>query len=212
MKKLERTDNNITRIVLSFCGACENLFVLENYYLNAGILTYPQYVNYLSQIALCIELGMKSILLNEGDIPKTHDIKELYALMPQSFRDMLVNNPFPKKTIEKSLEKIKNMFEECRYMKSENLDFFLDKSIVNKDKKIILSQVKRLQNFNFIIILLDKIKEFYIYLNSFIDRKNIFKNIVKNQVSYRLENTAILNAISKYTEEMKRIQPQLVYK
>jgi len=50
---------------------------------------------------------MKSILLNEGDIPKTHDIKELYALMLQSFRDMFVNNPFPKKTIEKSLEKIK---------------------------------------------------------------------------------------------------------
>ena len=108
---------------------------------------------------------MKSILLNEGDIPKTHDIKELYALMLQSFRDMFVNNPFPKKTIEKSLEKIKNMFEECRYTKSENLDFFLDKSIVTKDNKIILSQAKRLQNFNFIIILFDKIKEFYDYLN-----------------------------------------------
>ena len=211
MKKLERTDNSITRIVLSFCGACENLFVLENYYLNSGILTYPQYVNYLSQIALCIELGMKSILLNEGDIPKTHDIKELYALMPQSFRDIFVNNPFPKKTIEKSLEKIKNMFEECRYMKSENLDFFLDKSIVNKDNKIILSQLQRLQNFNFIIILLDKIKEFYEYLNNCVDRKNIFKNFTKNNISFKTDNTVLLNAISKYTDELKRIQSQLVY-
>jgi len=211
MKKLERTDNNIMRIALSFFGACENLLVLEDYFIKIGILTYPQYVNYLSQIALCIELGMKSILLNEGDIPKTHDIKELYALMPPSFRDMFLNNPFPKKTIEKSLEKIRNIFEEFRYMKTENLDFFLDKSILTKDNKIILSQLQRLQNFNFIIILLDKIKDFYKFLNNCIDTNNIFKNVTKNKVSYKTENTDLLNAISKYTVELKRIQPQLVY-
>lgn len=199
------------KIVLGFFGANENLQILEAEYLNNDIITVPQYANFLSQVALCIELGMKSILLNEDDIPKTHDIKELYNMLPQSFRDMFVNNPFPIKTIEKSLDEIKNIFEDFRYMNTAHLGFFIDKSIFTTDYKIIFSQAQRLQNFQFIIYLFDKIKEFYNHLVTSIDRQSFFKNTEKKQFTFKFDNTALLEAINKYNEKLKKIQPQITF-
>ena len=204
--KVERTDDNIMKIALSFFGACENLNVLEREYLIVNKITFPQYANYLSQVAVCIELGMKSILINEGDFSKTHDIKELYHKLPVSFQKMFENNPFPKKTIEKSLEKIKNAFMDFRYMNTENLDFFVEKSIFTPDKHVLLSEVRRLQNFNFVIILLDKILEFYNFINSCIDKKSIFRNITNKQISFKKKNDELMDAIKKYNEKIKTIQ------
>jgi flagellin-specific chaperone FliS len=199
------------KIVLSFFGANENLQVLEGEYLKKDIITFPQYTNFLSQVALCIELGMKSILLNEDNVLKTHDLKELYNKMPKSFHDMFENNPFPKKTIEKSLNEIKKIFEDFRYMNTEHLGFFTDKIIFTTDYKVIFSQVRRLQNFQFIIYLFDKIKEFYNYLSGCIDKENIFKNTGKKQFTFTIKNTALLSAINQYNEELKKTQPQLTY-
>ena len=211
MKELPRTDDSIMKIALSFFGANENLNILEVEYKRNDIITVPQYVNYLSQVALCIELGMKCILLNEDNIPKTHDIKELYYKMPIVFREIFEKNPFPIKTIEKSLDIIKNAFEDFRYMKTDHLDFFLEKSIFTTDYKIIFSQVRRLQNFNFIIVLLEKITDFYNFIYNCIDKKYFFKDITKKHFSLKKKNTELLEAIGKYNEERKKIQGQLIY-
>jgi len=205
MKVVKRTDDNITKILTSFIGSCENLMLLENEILKIDKITIPQYANYLSQIALCVELGMKSILINENDIYKTHDLKELYSKMPSAFRDMFENNPFPKKTIDKSLEKIKTIFEDFRYMNIENFSFFLDKSIFDTDYKIIFSQVLRLQNFQFIIFFLNEIKKFRKFLNKCID-KDFFKNIEKRGFTFKVDSENINKAIKKYHDEIKNIQ------
>lgn len=205
MKVVKRTDDNITKILTSFIGSCENLMLLENEILKINKITIPQYANYLSQIALCIELGMKSILINENDIYKTHDLRELYYKMPSAFRDMFENNPFPKKTIDKSLEKIKTIFEDFRYMNIENFSFFLDKSIFDTDYKIVFSQVLRLQNFQFIIIFLNEIKKFHKFLNKCID-KDFLKNIEKKGFTFKVDTENINKTIKKYHDEIKNIQ------
>jgi len=203
VKKLQRTDDNIMKILLGFFGATENLLVLIKEYQKIEKITYPQYVNYLSQVALCIELGMKSILLFEDDIIKTHDLKELYYKMPQAFHSTFENHPFPKRTIDKSLDKIKNIFEDFRYFRTEHLDFFIEKSILSTDFKIIFSQVKRLQNFLFIMLLLDRIDQFYNYLIKYVDRSS-FLNIDKKQFTFTKDNTALLKAINRYFEDLKK--------
>ena len=205
MKKVQRTDDNILKIVMSFLGSYENLVILENEILKREKLTIPQYANYLSQIALCIELGMKSILINENDVYKIHDLKELYNMMPKAFREMFEKTTYPKKTIEKSLEEIRNIFEDFRYMNTEHLGFFMDKIIFDTNYHIVFSQVKRLQNFQFILILLDKIKEFYQFLDENID-KNIFKNFNNNKFTLKIDNSVFDEPIKKYHEELSRIQ------
>ena len=210
-KNLQRTDDIIMKISLSFFGANENLLILEKEYLKKKIITFPQYVNFLSQVALCIELSMKTILLIENDIPKTHNLKILYKKMPKVFHDLFENSPFPMKTIERSLEKIKNIFEELRYMNTDNIDFFIDKNIFTKDKEVIFSQARRLQNFIFIIHLFDKIKEYFNYITNY-TKNNILKDVDNKQLSNKPDNTALLKAINNYTEELKKVQPQLIYK
>jgi hypothetical protein len=202
-KREERTDNNIMKIILSFFGANENLLILEKEYLAKDIITIPQYVNFLSQVALCIELGMKSILIQKEDILKTHDLKELYYMMPKTFLDKFEKSMFPKKTIEKSLEKIRNIFEDFRYMKIEHLDFFVDNIIFTMDYKVIFSQILRLQNFRFIIFLLDEIKAFYNYLYESVN-KNYLMNFKNKNFTLKPDNTELLKAINKYYEDKKQ--------
>ena len=207
---IKRTDDLIMKTALSFFGANENLLILEEKYLEKNIITFPQYVNFLSQVALCIELGMKTILLNEGDIPKVHDLDVLYKKMPKAFRDMFENNPFPQKTITKYLEKIRNAFEDFRYMNTKHLDFFLDKSILTQDNKIILDQARRFQFFLFIIHLYDTIKNFYNQIYSIMDKSTLV-SIGKKVLPNVKDNTVLLKAIHEYTEALKELQPQLVY-
>jgi hypothetical protein len=205
MKTVPRTDDNILKIVSSFMGASENLILLENAILKEGKLTLPQYANYLSQIALSIELGMKSILINESDIIKTHDLQELYNKMPVAFRNMFEKTVYPKKTVDKSLEKIKVIFEEFRYMDIRNLGFFLDKSVFDTNYHIIFNQVMRLQNFQFILFLLDKIKDFYRFLDKNID-KTIFQEFDNRSFTFRIDASSLDKAIQKYHSELKSVQ------
>jgi len=186
MKKIQRTIDEKIKIILSYIGAYTNLVLLENELLKKETLPIPQYVNYLSQVALCIELGMKSIILNQNDMDKTHDLKELYNNMPDSFHEMfekvacyehIVCN---KETIDNFLEEIKNIFEEFRYMNLEHFAFFLDKSVVNKERQIIVSEIKELQSFKFILILLDEIREFHEYLDSQRDKSKDVDKILEN--------------------------------
>jgi len=202
-KREERTDNTIMKIILSFFGANENLLILEKEYLAKDIISIPQYVNFLSQVALCIELGMKSILIQKEDIIKTHDIKELYYMMPKTFLDKFEKSMFPKKTIEKSLDEIKNIFEDFRYMKIEHLDFFVGKIIFTMDYNVIFSQIMRLQNFRFIIFLLDEIKAFYNYLYDSV-KKNYLMNFKNRNFTLKPDNSELLKAINKYNEDKKQ--------
>jgi len=199
----ERTDDSIMKIILSFFGANENLLILEKEYLVKDIITIPQYVNFLSQVALCIELGMKSILIQKEDILKTHDLKELYYMMPKTFLDKFEKSMFPKKTIEKSLDKIKNIFEDFRYMKIEHLDFFVDKTVFTMDYKVVFSQILRLQNFRFFIFFLDEIKAFYNYLYESVN-KDYLMNFKNRNFTLKPDNTELLKAINKYNEDKKQ--------
>jgi hypothetical protein len=205
MRTVQRTDDAILKIIMSFLGSYENLILLEDGIQRKEKITLPQYANYLSQIALCIELGMKSILINETDIYKTHDLKELYGKMPSAFRDMFEKRSYPKKTIDKSLEKVKTIFEDFRYVNIENIAFFLDKSVFDTDYHIVVSQVMRLQNFQFIIILLDEIKKFHRFLNEYVN-KDVFKKIGKKRFTFTFDTKHLDNALSKYHDELKNIQ------
>ncbi|WP_461257077.1 hypothetical protein, partial [Treponema sp. R80B11-R83G3] len=150
-------------------------------------------------------LGMKSILINEDNVFTIHDLKELYYKMPEAFRKKFESTTYPKKTIEKSLEEIKNIFIDFRYMNTDHLGFFVDKIIFTTDYKIDFSQVKRLQNFQFITILLYEIQVFYNYIVKKVD-KAFLDNFGKKQFTLKPDNTELCESIKKYNEELKKVQ------
>jgi hypothetical protein len=86
MKKEPWTDKPVVEIKLAFLGATSNLCLLENKLLDIENISLYQYTNYLSQMGLCIELGLKSIISNSKEFEHTHDLKRLFFDTPKAFR------------------------------------------------------------------------------------------------------------------------------
>jgi hypothetical protein len=158
MKKEERNDKSIVEIKLAFLGATKNLYLLENALINIENLPLYQYSNYLSQIALCIELGMKSIIINNKDFLHCHDLKILFEQTHSEFQKKIMakNNNF-----NQNIEDIRNIFKDFRYMKTDStLKQYLDKIIINNDKTINIKEAINLDSYKFLRLLLDEIVEF----------------------------------------------------
>jgi len=127
MNEVQRADGEIFKLTEGFFGEYENLSLLENGLLKKGILPEYQYANYLSRIAFCIEIGMKTIINIESGIEKTHHLDCLYNMMPNVFRNMVVNKSGKsEENIKTYLQKIRNIFIEFRYMEKKNLEYFLE--------------------------------------------------------------------------------------
>ena len=199
MRIYKRTDDNILNMALSFLGAKDNLLLLENCLVKKKIITIHQYSNYLSQVAFCIELGMKTALLNENDIEEIHDLKILYDKMPDVFHEMC-EKQIKKKSINAYLTRMCKIYTEFRYMNTKNLVSFLDENNLDKQGYVNFIEVPNNKGFLILRTLLYEVKKIHKTMYGFIDINQLL-NIGNDAISKK--------KIKKIHEELRRIQSSL---
>jgi hypothetical protein len=173
--KEPRNENTIIQIKLAFEGARRNLCLLETALLNIINIHLGQYSNYLSQVALCIELGLKSIIINTYDLEYIHDIEKLFSMTPNVFQEKFKTLYPDDKIFIQNMSNTKKMFEKFRYMElNSNLKEYLDANIINEDRTVNFQKVVELSNFQFLGILLDEIVEYEKFI-----RKETVKQIAE---------------------------------
>jgi len=194
MGKKIRTDNSIIEIKLAFWGATKNLYLLEKILVHIENMPIYQYCNYLSQVALCIELGLKTIIVNTDDFDQIHCLDKLFFKSPEAFQKVF-KSLFPDDELFNSnISSIKNIFKDFRYMELDStLKEYLDESIINSDKTINFKNAFNLQNVQFLHILLDNIKEY---------EKNIREETLKYMTDLDFSNNDIINQYSKLLKKV----------
>ena len=121
----------------AFFAEYENSKLLEKELTVKDRLPMWQYANYLSRIAFCIELGMKTIISIEKSFDNIHCLDELYKLMPDVFREMIEKMTGWKNEIIEKIESIKKIFVEFRYM---NMNWTLPQPVY-KVKQLSLNNI-----------------------------------------------------------------------
>jgi hypothetical protein len=81
--------------------------------------------------AFSIELGIKAMLLLAGSPPKTHNLAQLFSLLPQPIQQQIIAScGKPREAFDQSLAAIANVFDEWRYIyESEGMN--LDNSFLS---------------------------------------------------------------------------------
>jgi hypothetical protein len=132
--------NSELTITSAFIGASKNFFIIENYFYELNKIPLNQYLNYLSQLAFCLELGLKNIIKITSKVWKSHDLEILF-----SEADKETNSNFSKKFFGSYnnkfkqdflvlLKNTKNLFEEARYCYGNSLNYFFhDQYLINND-------------------------------------------------------------------------------
>jgi hypothetical protein len=156
-----RTDDLIVQIKLAFMGAVSNLYLLEEKLAQIGNISLYQYSNYLSQVAFCIELGLKSVIINTDNVEHTHEIEYLFSRMPQEFQENFRSLYPNDKTFESNMTDVKEIYIDFKYMQTEsNLRKYLEENIINSNGTINFKLVINLPIVQFLQNLLDKIMEY----------------------------------------------------
>jgi hypothetical protein len=192
----KKLDDDILKFNQAFFAEYENLGLLEKGLSVKNRLPVWQYANYLSRIAFCIELGMKTIITVKDSVEQIHCLDKLYKMMPDVFRLMVEKKTGWKNEILEKLELIKKIFVEFRYMEIEHLPFFLDESVLDNGH-IIFSKARDIPNYGFVRILLEEIMDYYKFLNNNID-KTLFSSMNWDIDSDKIQEM--------YKEELKRVQ------
>jgi hypothetical protein len=189
---IKRSEKTIIEIKLAFLGTSKNFYLLEeNLVKNKNIDIY-QYSNYLCQIAFCIELGLKSLIIDKYNVEKEHDLYKLFCNTPTEFQNKfkeLYNN---KSLIDSFFYHTKYLFIYLRYMELSKLRFFLDKCFINSDKSINIENSLKQENVKFLQDLLDEIKKFHI------EKRQILVNEI-------LKNGSDINSIKDVIDTLERI-------
>jgi hypothetical protein len=215
LRKLQKADKQITLVYAGFIGTLNNLLLLENILVKQEKIRFEQYVNYLSQIAFCIELGMKSISLIRDDTDKTHNLKELYNEMPEPFRKFYektatIKTLYGIKTTEESLERIANIYTEFRYMSLTNMPLFLlNDSFDPASSIVVFSKACCHQNIRFLTQFTAVLLGFYNHMENNIDIKSMFKDCPKMEpFSLDIPDSVIIeynNATNRYCKELEKM-------
>jgi len=198
---MSNNDHEIGDKILKFCesffGEYENLNLLEAELLKKNILPEWQYINYLSRLAFCTEVGMKTILNIESSIGNKHNLIEIFKKMPDVFRESVEKKSgISIEKIEAFLESIKNIFVDFRYMEKKSLECFIE-GVTFDNGNIVFSTAINNQNYLFIRQLLEETMEYNKYLNKNINRKLFLS---KNW------ETDIDEIKALFYQELKRIQ------
>jgi hypothetical protein len=198
MKKETRTDTTLIHIKLAFLGASWNLCLLEAKLMEAENIPLYQYSNYLSQLAFCIELGLKGMIINTDDFDCIHDIEKLFSMSPAAFQTKF-KSQYPDDVFKSNISNMKNIFEDFRYMKSEStLNEYLDSSVINNDRSINLRKVTGLISFQILRELLEAIFE--------------YEEFIRNESLKQMQNTDCKDIdyyIRRHTDFLKNNKPIL---
>jgi hypothetical protein len=195
-----RSDESIVQIKESFQGAIRNLCLLKDKLIEIENIHLYQYSNYLLQIALCIELGFKSMIVNANDFECTHDLEALFSMTPEVFQQKFKSMFSDDNTVKDNLTKMKDIFVDFRYMKRGNIfNEFLDTTIINNDTTININEAAKLFNFQFLFKLLEETIE--------------YEKFYTTENARRMENIDLSDPdsnIRQFTELLKTNQPNVV--
>jgi hypothetical protein len=148
-----RSNESIMEIKLAFFGATNNLYLLEEILVKNNYVKLYQYNNYLCQIAFCIELGLKSIIIDKKNVEKIHDLKKLFSMTPIEFQNNFKSLYNDERAFNSYMSSSKNAFVYLRYMQLKCLRMYLDENLINPDSSINIVKsmdqlnVKFIQNF-----------------------------------------------------------------
>jgi len=194
-----RNINSIMKIKLAFFGASKNFYLLEKSLALLGNIPVYQYSNYLSQLAFCVELGLKSIIINAGDFECVHDISDLYSKTPEAFQVKYMSRFNDKALFTSCMEKTKNMFEIFRYFDSDMPKEYFQEKVINSDQSINFRESITLPEVEFLQIMLEEIIVYEKYVRD--------EAVKANQM---LDASDIDATIQNFTEEIKRVQSNII--
>ena len=127
-------------ITSAFIGASKNFFIIEEHFFCTNNIPLNQYLNYLSQLAFCIELGLKNIIKITNKVWKSHDLETLFTAADEETNHNFskkffgsFNENFQRQFLD-LLSKCKCLFEEARYCHGNSLSlFFHDQYLIEND-------------------------------------------------------------------------------
>ncbi|MDR1838919.1 MAG: hypothetical protein LBQ93_04950 [Treponema sp.] len=160
MNKETQIDKSVIQIKLAFAGATLNLCLLENKFKEMKNIPIYQYTNYLSQLALCVELGLKSIIINSNEFECIHDLGKLFSSTPDVFQQK-IKSVYSEETFNSNISILKKIVVDFRYMKlCSTLREYFDESMINNDQTINLEEATNQVNLKFLRLLLEEIQEY----------------------------------------------------
>ena len=134
-------------ITSAFLGASKNFFIIEDHFFLIKNIPLNQYLNYLSQLAFCLELGLKNIIKITNKVWKSHDLEELFYEANKETNGIFCKKFFGsynekfKNEFLTLLGKIKYLFEEARYCYGSSLAYFFHDRFLVKDDIIGFNEI-----------------------------------------------------------------------
>jgi hypothetical protein len=162
VKELNKPIDAMVMIHEAAHGQIKVVRLIENTIRDKCVPLYS-YTNYLFQLALCIELLIKTIVLMEKDCIQDHDLRKLFDFLPESFKNEIYKSR-GKKIIEDTLEISKNMFIELRYLVNygePSLGLFLTKKVINDNNTVCMKKISKLESLKNLILLRDELVDFH---------------------------------------------------
>jgi len=173
---IKRNEKTIIELKLAFFGATNNFYILEENLIKYKNVNIYQYSNYLCQIAFCIELGLKSLIIDRNKVEKTHDLYKLFCNTPMNFQNKFKEIYNDKRLLNSYFSNTKYLFVYLRYMQLSSLKMFLDKNIINSDYSINIEKSLEQEIVVFLQDLLDGIifyhkEKWQMLINKISDKK-----------------------------------------
>jgi hypothetical protein len=207
--ELQKNEAELT-ITNAFLGAIGNLRIIENYLYDAKIIFAYNYFNYISLLALSIELGLKNIIKITNTIQKTHDLNELFIMADNETKNIFSEkffktniNYISKQDFFRILNEVKDLFEETRYCSGKSLRFFINNECMTKEGYIDLIKIAQ-ENKPFIALrlLLAELIEYHNF-----NHTNAIKDIDINK-DFAKQIEIIMKNKTKIQENLEIVEKQ----
>jgi len=178
-------------ITSAFTGASKNMFIVIEEFKKLKYIPLNQYLNLLSQLAFCIELGLKNIIKITSKIWKSHDIEYLFFEADKETNNIISKKFFGsyKPEFEKEfldlLKNINNLFEEARYCNGNSLKSFYNDRYLKKDDIVDFCMIiEENKPIIMLILFLEELGEYhnFVHTNSLKNTKHLadpMPNIIK---------------------------------
>jgi len=169
-------------ITSAFTGASKNMFIVEEEFYNRKHIPLNQYLNYLSQLAFCLELGLKNIIKITNKIWKSHDLEYLFFEADKETKNTISKKFFGsykpefKKEFLDLLKIINNLFEEARYCYGNSLNPFFNNQFLIKDDIVDFCMIiEKNKPVRMLKLLLEELGEYhnFVHTNSLKNTKHL---------------------------------------
>jgi predicted nuclease of restriction endonuclease-like (RecB) superfamily len=168
----------------AFIGASKNMYIIEEQFYTLKQIPLYQYLNYLSQLAFCVELGLKNIIKITNKVWKSHNLEELFIEA-----DKETNNNFSKKFFGSYktefkqeflslINNVKYLYEEARYSYGSSLNhFFHVQYIVQNDIVNFCKIIDKNKPIRMLKLFLEELGEYHNFVHKNSIKINENKNI-----------------------------------